>query len=272
MVKKLIIVVLLLITLPKGYAQGQFRKPLKPQGRANSSALSKYAIGVKGGCPWSVMPKSDLQMVSYDGYFGYAAGLVVERYFNRFSISLETLFSKKGTKMHYDYPYQTGFNSSAIFHRDFLLDFSTITARIPVTYYFKGTFKSDKVVPYLFLGLQVDFPKDKITTYTTTTTYDSQSQPMTSNVNLSPNASTYFGFGFMSRLPLAGTSLLLKFDIAANYGLIDLAAQKLTLKNIDNCIRLHDIEANAAVILPIKKRLHDASWSFRQRRRLFKKN
>ena len=152
MVKKLIIVVLLLITLPKGYAQGQFRKPLKPQGRANSSALSKYAIGVKGGCPWSVMPKSDLQMVSYDGYFGYAAGLVVESYFNRFSISLETLFSKKGTKMHYDYPYQTGFNTSAIFHRDFLLDFSTITARIPITYYFKGTFKGDKVIPYLFLG------------------------------------------------------------------------------------------------------------------------
>lgn len=264
MAKKLIILVLLLITLPDGYAQGQFRKPLKPQGRANSFSLSKYAIGLKGGCPWSVMPKSDLQMVKYDGCFGYTAGLVAERYFNRLSISLETLFSKKGTIMHYDWPYQTDLNNTEFFHRDFLLGFHTLTARIPLSYYFKGTFKDDKIVPYLFLGPQLDYPIKETAISTTTTTYGSHSQTTNDIVYLSPDASAYFGLGFMSKLPMAGTALILKFDIAANYGLIDLAAQKLTLKNNGSCIRLHDVEANASIILPIKRRLRDACYSFRK--------
>ena len=267
MVKKSLIVILLLASLLEGYAQGQFRKPLKSQGRSSNFALSKYAIGLKGGCPWSVMPSYDLQHVTYDGYFGYAAGLVIERYFGSFSIALEGLFSKKGTEMYYDSPYQISLNTTGTFHKDFALDFRTITARIPVAYYFKGIFKDDMLVPFLFLGAQVDYPLEKTTESTTTTTYGSNSMVEPNTVNLSPNASGLVGLGLLTRIPMGGTALLFKLDIAANYGLIDLAAQKFTLKNDNGCIRLHDIEANASIIVPIKKRLHDACYSFRRDKR-----
>ena len=85
MTMKRLLLIGLLLTLfcrYETYAQRQFRKPLKS---TNQSMLgfSNYNVGLKVGCPWSYMTKTDLKETAYDGHFGYLIGIVGERNLGR---------------------------------------------------------------------------------------------------------------------------------------------------------------------------------------------
>ena len=265
------------------HAQGQFNKPLKSQKQGANLAFSDYTLGFVFGCPWSYMPKSDLHDVTYQGNIGYSAGMVAERYFNRFSLSLEGLFSQKGTKMYYEMPYQITLNNDGVYHREFYFGYNLISVRLPVSYYLKGTFKDDKVIPYFFVGPQIDIPlpfnasfKDgkfsvDTTTYSTNiTTFGNSHSEVKELVSMGLNASVLAGMGLMARIPTEGSAIIIKFNVALNYGLINLAWESNTDDTFfdqlgmfltgDKCIRAHDLEANLSVVFPIKRRLRDACY------------
>ena len=269
--------------------QAQFRKPLKSQKQGANLAFSNYTIGLKLGCPWSLILDSDLTKVSYSGNIGYNIGIVAERYFPRLSVGIEGLLAQKGTKMYYDLPYQVSFNQNGIFHREYYMGYNVVSVRTPVTYYFKGAVKDDKVVPYVFIAPQVDIPLnmnatirqgeflyENPPTQTTLTTYGDVVDKLVKPVNTKSllNVSALAGVGLMARIPTETSAIIIKFDIAANYGLRNLAEEgfiwkqdpntgKLVLKENTRSVRSHDAEANLTVIFPIKKRLHDACYIFK---------
>jgi hypothetical protein len=287
MKRSLIIGFLLLLSVSLS-AQRLFQKPLKSQKQGTNLAFSDYTIGVKLGCPWSLLLDSEISNVTYSGNIGYSLGLVVEHYYSRFSIGLEGLFSQKGTRMFYEMPYQLSLdpNDIKIFRRDFFFGYNLISVRIPLTYYFKGVIKDDKVVPYLFVAPQIDIPLNFNATIrkgeflfepslsqTTTTTYESfideRQLPVDKNALL--NISALGGVGFMARIPTESSAIIIKFDLAANFGLRNLAEEgfiwkkdkdKLVRKENNHIIRSHDIEANLTILFPIKRRLRDACYSF----------
>lgn len=268
-------------------AQRQFRKPLKSQKQGTNLAFSDYTIGVKLGCPWSLMMDSDLKKVTYSGNFGYSLGLVAERYFQRLSVGVEGLFSQKGTKMYYDMPYQVSLTEEGKFHREYFMGYNVVSVRVPITYYFKGAVKDDKVVPYLFVAPQVDIPlkfnatlRDSKFLYenppsqTTITTYGDYGDTIRRAVNVKSllNVSALAGVGLMARIPTESSAIIIKFDLAANFGLRNLAEEgfiwkkdssgKLVRKENSRIIRSHDAEANLTIIFPIKRRLRDACYYF----------
>ena len=114
-------------------AQGHFRKPLRSQKQGTNLAFSNYTVGVKLGCPWSLLKDSELSKVTYSGNFGYTLGFVVERYYSRISIGLEGLFSQKGTRMYYDMPYQESLTTDGIFHREYYMGYNVASVRIPLS-------------------------------------------------------------------------------------------------------------------------------------------
>lgn len=287
MKRSLVICILLLLALSLS-GQGQYRKPLKSQKQGVNLAFSNYTFGVKLGCPWSIMLDSELSKVTYSGNIGYSFGLVAERYFQRISVGLEGLFSQKGTKMYFDMPYQMSLTENGIYHREFYMGYNVVTVRIPVTYYLKGTFKDDKMIPYVFIAPQVDIPLnfnatirdgsflyEKPPTQTSITTYgnvvDQSVTPVETGSLL--NVSALAGIGLMARIPTESSAIIVKFDVAANYGLRNLAEEgfimkldpntgELVWKENSRTIRSHDVEANLTIVFPIKRKLRDACYYF----------
>ena len=253
--RKLHILLVILLALQLNiHAQTQYRKALKSQESGGNLAISDYTVGVKLGCPWSVMPDSEIEGVTYTGYFGYTFGLVVERHFPRFSVAVEALFSQKGTRMYYDQTYQTSLTEHGTLPHSFILGYNLAAVRIPVTYYFKGTFKDDKVVPYFFIGPQVEIPLPF------NATLREGKFVFEDNQALHPNVSAVAGLGLMARIPLDGSAIILKLDVGGGFGVLNLAQEGYTVLPKDKCIRSHTAEANLTVIIPIKRILRDACY------------
>ena len=238
-------------------AQGQFRKPLKSQKQGANLAFSNYTIGLKLGCPWSVLADSELTEVAYSGNIGYNIGIVAERYFPRLSIGIEGIFSQKGTKMYYDLPYQVSFTENGIYHKEYFFGYNLVSVRTP-------TLRDG--------GFLFENPP----TQTTITTYGDVKETIATNLDTSPllSVNALAGVGLMARIPTETSAIIIKFDIAANYGLRNLAEEgfiwkqdptsgELVLKENTHTIRSHDVEANLTIIFPIKKRLHDACYIYK---------
>ena len=287
MKRNLIIGIVLLVASLS--AQAQFMKPLKSQRQESNLAFSDYTIGVKLGCPWSVMLDSELSKVTYKGNIGYSLGIVIERYFPKFSVGIEGLFAQKGTEMNYDMSYQQSLTTNGIYHREFYWGYNVVSIRIPLTYYFKGTFRDDKVIPYVFIAPQVDIPLsfnatlkqgkpvfEPKTEQTIVTTYSDFIDTLRINATPSMNISAIAGLGLMGRIPTDGSAIIIKFEVGANYGLRNLAEEgfiwkldkdtkKLVPKENSRTICSHDLEAHLSVIFPIKKRLRDACYYFNKK-------
>lgn len=287
MKRLLAISIFLLLTFSLS-AQGQYRKPLRSQKQGTNLAFSNYTFGVKLGCPWSILLDSELSKVTYSGNLGYSFGLVAERYYQRISIGIEGLLSQKGTKMYYDMPYQVSLTQNGIYHREFYMGYNVVSVRIPITYYFKGAIKDDKVIPYVFIAPQVDIPLafnatirngeflyETPPTQTTLTTYGDVANKSVSPVVTDAlwNVSALAGVGIMARIPTESSAIIIKFDVAANYGLRNLAEEgfimkkdpstgELVWKENAKTIRSHDAEANLTIIFPIKRKLRDACYYF----------
>lgn len=291
MKKHALIAFLLLLSVSLS-AQGRFRKPLKSQTQEIILALSDYTVGLKIGCPWSYMPDSKFTDVIHSGNFGYTFGLAIERYLQSFSVGIEGLFSQKGAKMYYDMSYQQNLTTNSFFHREMLIGYNLVSARVPVTYYFKGIFKGNKLMPYMFIAPQIDIPlgfnatlrQGKFLFETplkqhTITQYGSYSNTSTKDIlkGALVNANALAGIGFMTTIRTENSAIIIKFDVAFNYGLRNLAEdgfiwkwdkdnKKLVRKKNERIIRSHDVEANVTLIIPIKKTLRDAGYYFEDHR------
>ena len=252
------------------YAQRQFRKPLKS---SNQSMLgfSNYNIGLKIGCPWSYMTKSDLNETTHDGHFGYLGGITAERNLGKWSIGLEGTYAQKGTKMHNEKSYQISLSQAGILKTQYEVVYNVVTVRIPFTFYLKGLINGDKVVPYFFAGPEVDIPlgpSEAIITRFDGPTGENplpgKKEPFTPCLNVSAVAGT----GLMTRIRFENSAIILKFDAAYNRGLMNLAvptkeAWKWPFEQQEKRIFAHDVEVNLSIVYPIKKILHDACYNFR---------
>ena len=253
-------------------AQRKFRKPLKSTNNQAILGFSNYNVGMKVGCPWSVMIDSDLQETTYEGHFGYLAGFFVERSINRWSIAAEVDFAQKGTKMHNEREYQISLGQIGKLKTIYSVAYNVISLRFPVTYYFKGIMDG-KVVPYVFAGPQVDLPM-KFNLNLNDFSIDSivmahlekfdgpKGEDPYSNdpINFNPvlNVSAFAGLGLMSKIRFANSAIIFKLDAGVNYGILNLA--KPEAKKRGGSIHAHDLEVNFSVVYPIKKILHDACY------------
>lgn len=274
--KKSLIICFILIALAsaKGYAQGQYNKPLKS---SNHSILgfSNYNIGIKLGCPWSYMQKIGLKETSYDGNFGYMIGIMAERNLGKLSVALESTFAQKGTKMHNTKPYQISLTSDGILRTEYSNAYNVVTIRIPVTYYFKGLVKDDKIVPYLFAGPEVDIPlgfnfdlwsfkTNNVVAVTKRFDGPIGENPLPEKregFNPGINISIAAGVGFMTKVRFENSAIIFKFDAAYNYGIRNLSSEGAKWSQTEG-IHAHDVEVSFSIVYPIKKILRDACAYF----------
>jgi hypothetical protein len=269
----------------EAHAQRQFRKPLKSTSQS-ILGLSNYNIGVKLGCPWSYMQKSDWgNEIKYDGIFGYLIGISAERYLGKWSVALEGTFAQKGNKIHHETPYQISLHENGILKTQFDVAYNVATIRIPVTYYFKGLIRDDKIVPYLFAGPEIDIPlgfnldlwnlhyDSEVTAFYREYDGPNGDHPLTPqetpfNYN-GINASFVAGMGLMTKVRLESSAIFFKLDAAYNRGLLNLAvptkeAWKWPFEKQEKRIFAHDVEVNFTIVFPIKKKLRDACYGFRR--------
>lgn len=282
--KRTLLIGLLLTLLCSGaYAQRQFRKPLKS---TNHSILgfSNYNVGLKLGCPWSYMSKTDLRETTYDGHFGYLVGITGERNFGKWSIALEATFAQKGTKMHNKKDYQISLSQPGILRTQYEVAYNVATVRIPISYYFKGAVKDDKVVPYVFVGPEADIPMGfnlDVLSFSLNREVKAITRRFDGPIGEDPlpvkeedfnpgiNVSIVAGVGLMTKVRFENSAVILKFDVAYNRGLMNLAqptkdAWKWPFEKQDPRIFANDVEANFSIVFPIRKILHDACYNFRK--------
>lgn len=282
--KRTLLIGLLLTLLCSGaYAQRQFRKPLKS---TNQSILgfSNYNVGLKLGCPWSYMSKTDLKETTYNGNFGYLIGITGERNFGKLSVALEATFAQKGTKMHNEKPYQISLTQDGILKTQYEVAYNVATVRIPISYYFKGAVKDDKVVPYVFVGPEADIPLGfnlDVLSFSLNREVKAITRRFDGPIGEDPlpvkeedfnpgiNVSIVAGVGLMTKVRFENSAVILKFDVAYNRGLMNLAqptkdAWKWPFEKQDPRIFANDVEANFSIVFPIKKILHDACYNFRK--------
>lgn len=282
--KHTLLIGLLLTLLCSGaYAQRQFRKPLKSTSQS-MLGFSNYNIGLKVGCPWSFMTKSDLHETVYDGNFGYLIGITGERNLGKLSIGLESTLAQKGTKMHNQHQYQISLSQLGLLKTRYEVAYNVLTVRIPVTYYFKGMFRDDKIVPYVFAGPEADIPlgfnfdlfnfkfNNKVEAVTQQFDGPTGEDPLPlKKETFQPgiNVGIAAGLGFMTRVRFENSAIIFKLDAAYNQGLMNLAVPTEEAFNWpfitqEERIFANDVEINLSIVFPIRKILHDACYNFRK--------
>lgn len=245
--------------------------------------FSNYNIGVKLGCPWSFMTKSDLVETANEGHFGYLVGISGERNLGKWSVAVESTLAQKGAKMHNDKPYQISLLQNGILKTQYEVAYNVLTVRVPVSYYFKGMIRDDKVVPYVFAGPEVDIPlgfnfdlmkfsMDSVAAHIQQFDGPTGDNPLPQKKEaFKPglNVSLVAGLGFMTKIRVENSAILFKFDAAYNQGLMNLAvpteeAWKWPFEPQDKRIFANDVEVSISIVYPIKRILHDACYNFRK--------
>ena len=281
--KRTLLIGLLLTLLCSGaYAQRQFRKPLKSTSQS-MLGFSNYNIGVKLGCPWSFMTKNDLHETVYDGNFGYLIGVTAERNLGKLSIGLESTFAQKGTKMHNQRQYQISLSQWGLLKTRYKVAYNVLTVRVPVTYYFKGMVREDKIVPYVFAGPEADIPlgfnfdlfhlkMESVEAVTQQFDGPTGENPLPLKKEaFQPgiNVGIVAGLGFMTKVRFENSAIIFKFDAAYNQGLMNQAVPTEEAFNWpfitqEKRFFANDVEVNFSIVYPIKKILHDACYNFRK--------
>lgn len=261
---------LALLCCGESYAQRQFRKPLKSNNYQSILGFSNYNIGLKIGCPWNYLTKSDLNATVNEGHFGYLVGFIGERNLGKWSVAIESTFAQRGTKMYNERRYQISFTQFGTLRTEYEVAYNVVTARIPITYYFKGVIKEDHVVPYVFAGPEIDIPLRKVLAVTRRYEGPNGDIPLPENPHeFQPgiNVSMAAGVGLMSKIRFENSAIIFKIDAAYNRGLMNLGvptkeALNWLFKEQDRQIFAHNLEVNFSIVYPIKKILHDACYNF----------
>lgn len=266
-------------------AQSTFRKPLK-ETDTYARRYSDYHVGLKIGCPWSLLTKSDIAP-RYAGRFGGELGITAERSFQSLAVGLEFLWAQRGSRMIGQSTYQLSLYDTDTMRFETAIAYDVISIRIPITWYMTPP-ASNIVTPYLFvapgiehaLTYRLNLPADSLKAFlnepltTPSITYTesvgdqapvSQDEPWTPpylNVNL------VAGTGVMVTIPSKTISLHLKCDLGVNVGLLNLATKALKEQGVS--IRSYGVEAGLTLVFDIHPPLRDACYNF-QRKPLFSK-
>lgn len=280
------LLLLLSMLSPTALAQRTFRKPLKEL-NTYENRYSNYHVGLKIGCPWSLLTKSDITP-QYLGRFGGELGITAERSFQSLAVGVEVLWAQRGTRMFGQSTYQSSLHELDTMRFETAIAYDVLTARVPITWYLLPPAKN-KVVPFLFVAPGIEHaPKDyrlnlpvdslaafldkPITTPTITYTEIIGDEPPSSiEKSWTPpflNVYVVAGTGVMVSIPSKTVSLHLKFDLGVNVGLLNLATKALQEQNVS--IRSHGAETSLTLLFDINPPLRDACYYF-QRKPLFSK-
>ena len=275
---------LLLAVVSTGTAQSRFRKPLKEASHI-PIRFADYHLGLKVGCPWNLLTKSDLAPV-YLGHFGYEFGLSAERHFKQLSVGMEVLWASRGTRMMGQSTYQPSLHTIDVMRYETDIAYEVLTARTPLTWYVMSPF-TQRITPYLFVapGIEyafdldgnnrLNFQADSLQEFLenplvpATATYTQYIGPDTT-IRTEPWAppgldlTVTAGTGVMATLPTR-LQMAVKFDVGVRLGLRNLASE--ALKNQSVRIRNCGVEASLTFFFGIQPPLHDACHYFQKRSR-----
>ena len=150
----ILLLLFFLAAVSSGMAQPRFRKPLKEQTPA-TFRFGNYHLGLKAGCPWNLLTKSDLAPI-YLGHFGYEFGLSAERNFKRLSVGMEVLWASRGTRMMGQSTYQPSLHTIDVMRYETAIAYEVLTARTPITWYLMSP-TAQRATPYLFVAPGVEY-------------------------------------------------------------------------------------------------------------------
>ena len=273
----LLLLLLLSMLVSTGIAQPRFRKPLK-EPKAPSTKFGKYHLGVKLGCPWNVLTKSDITPV-YLGHFGYAFGLSAERHFNSLSVGLEVQWARRGTRLMGQTLFQTSLDSLDTFRFETRIKYDVITLRIPLTWYIMPP-ASHIATPYVFMApgierslpIRLNLPADSLKAFLEMP-FTSPSVQYTTSMETEANETPWnppfldltltAGTGVLIALPSKPLPLAIKFDVGVRFGLLNLASDALKKDGV--AIRNCGIEAGLTLFFGIDPPLRDACYYFQKK-------
>lgn len=266
-------------------AQSRFRKPLKEPG-IHATRYRDYHVGLKIGCPWSLLTKSDIEP-RYLGRFGGELGVTAERSFQSLAVGLELLWAQRGTRMQGQSTYQQNLHDLDTLVFETAIAYDVVSLRTPITWYLMPP-ASNVVTPYLFvapgiehgLNKRLNLPADSLMAFiqkpftTPTATYidrvgeETHISQDTTWIPPYLNANIVAGMGVMVTIPSKTVSLHLKCDLGVNVGLLNLATKALQQQGV--AIRSYGVEAGLTLVFDIQPPLRDACYTF-QRKSLFSK-
>lgn len=223
--------------------------------------------------------KTDLQNSSYDGRFGVLLGISGERYFQHFSLGVDVFYAQRGTKMHRENNYQISFQEYGKRFVELSAAYDVVALRVPFTYYLLDL--SKKAVPYLFIAPEMDLPlpiallpQEKTWLPTIGAPImktkeifiqhgDTIIQSHQSAISPRLNVSAVAGAGMLIQVHTRGSTMLLKFDVGVNVGLLNQATD--ANKGQGTVILSHSLEACATLLFRFKRPLRDACHYFDRR-------
>jgi hypothetical protein len=292
-------------------ATAQFKKPLNSPREQYESSNAKWNVGLIGGANLTTWlhfqntQASDWYLQNYKTFdsispftqsMGYFGGIGVERMLkSNLSVGLNVIYAQHNVKLgfvdpHFPYAWDA-FGDSVLYgkiKKEFLADYRTIEAYVPITYYF-GMASTNNIKPYVYFAPRFSFilPITKSQMEYTASYYDAfgltpitdtlinPSIPVvptdtlfpTSNNQVPFNVSTYrklnfggtIGIGSLFRFNISNYYILIKFDVSANMNALMTFKQGQIINNDFNHLRYSaDAHATLTFMLPIKKPLQDA--------------
>ncbi len=267
----LLLFVTMLATSAK--AQPAFRKPVKEA--EYRSSYSNYHLGLKLGCPWSHLMKSDITP-HYLGHFGGQLGITAERNFRSLSVGVEVLWAQRGTKMYGQSTFQSSLHDIDTMRYELAIAYDVVTLRVPLTWYLLPP-ASTKVTPYLFVapafehGLKKTLNRQLDSLFTqpftdpsiTHTEIVSGRDPVETTNSWEPplyDVTVVAGTGVMVNLPVKSVALHLKMDVGINLGVLNLANKELKEQGVS--IHSGGLEAGLTLLFDINPPLRDACYYF----------
>lgn len=264
-IKKTLLLLFLLTGLCSGYAQRQFRKPLKSSSVSHSLSGSNY-IGMRMGLGWNVLWKNDLSKTTYLGHWGYLIGITGEHLFNQFSIGLDACWMQRGTRMRRESNFQVSLTEEGTINKEITAVYDVASFSIPLTYYLDNTRQGKRITPYLYLAPMIEIPlpfREAILTSTTEVSSNTVNVSQSSQV-FQPglNAGVSAGIGMLVRIPVGGSDFRIKVNAGGHQGLVNLATDNLKQEGV--VILSQSLEASITLLFQLKKPLHDACHTFRK--------
>ncbi|MCR5013650.1 MAG: hypothetical protein K6A28_02625 [Bacteroidales bacterium] len=261
----LIGIILFTLASTTGYAQRQFKrqyqKPLRSSLEANS-ALGKYYLGFTVGTPWSWISLSNLNETSNKGRLGYQAGIAGERFFKSFSVGAYATITQRGTTLHNSRTYEISLTETSTVDKTMTIHYDVATFRAPIAYYLQHVFPTKRFIPYLFVAPEVEVPINLISDpyMETTTVIGNDSETLKETIQPKMNVCGVAGAGLLFKAGSSNKTVLVKFDLGMNVGLLNQASSNLQESGV--FLRSHSLEANLTLLFLLKKPLRDAGYYF----------
>lgn len=286
-IKHIILVTVLVMFSTMAYAQ--YRKPL-PSGRSiGQQRDATVNIGLLGGANFTYWyhpthpMAADWYLYDYQPQFtvGYLGGIAMEFLVsNNFSIGFNAIYNRHNLQMQYandHFPYQWNHTQSSIdfIQRTYTFEatYQTVELYLPLTYYITLPL-SKNIKPYLYVAPRASYILDgqmKLTKTDLLPSLTSSNTPLPINLTDSTafadtlrfNFGATLGLGTQFKIDLDSYYLLMKFDVSANVYFRQTFNQADLINEFNHKRYFTDAQATFTFMLPLKKRLRDACYGFK---------